>query len=310
MRNIILLCLSSIAFPIILISLYTINKIAKPIEDINLEVKAIFEKDFSQHPIDSSILEFSTISNAFQTSRNIIEEMDVTTKIRKKLMPSKELSCGSYKIQASTFPGNLILGNFHDYFPMKNGTAMVILAEISGDDLEGTYLASMIKVAFAMLAPRFPSKPSIIMEKINNLLHPYRAKDHTITCLIALVEPISDLATCVNAGYKYPVISSKESCKLYPLPSTPIGIAYDTKFTEHKVNLRKSDLIFYSDGTLEIENKSGLKLGSDGFTQIASSLKGRLHHKVDKELMLALHSYSGDKTWRKDVSVLVIHSTI
>lgn len=283
-----------------------------PINDIMLGVKALAERNYQHRITIRSENEFGVLARAFNDSAEILKRLTISERIRKQLYPEAEFRCGSYLIATASSNSRIILSDFFDYFPLKQGTYAIILAEVSGNDISAAYLTAMLKTSFTLLCPSFPLRPDTVLDKLNQIFLPYYQKGHLTTCFIGIIDPTNDLMICSNAGQSYPVcISDKLNEKMFiSLPSTPLGISPDTKFKTHQIKLDNRVLVLYSDGAVNLLDRDGERLGHDKFLEIAaSSLKADPRNPAE-EMLRRLNEESMNVPWRDDITIMTIQNRI
>ncbi|NCB38023.1 MAG: HAMP domain-containing protein [Erysipelotrichia bacterium] len=283
-----------------------------PINDIMHGVKALAERNYQYRIPVRSENEFGILAKAFNESAAILKRLTISEKIRKQLYPETEFRCGSYLIATANSNSRIILSDFFDYIPLKQGTYALILAEVSGNDISAAYLTAMLKTSFTLLCPCFPLNPEIILEKLNQIFLPYYKKGHMTTCMIGIIDPTNDKIICANAGQSYPVcISEKSGEKAFiSLPSTPLGLHPDTKFRKHEIELENRTLVLYSDGAVNLLDQNGEKLGHEKFLEIVQQSIKTDSRNPSEEITRRLNAVSMNVPWRDDITIMCIQNRI
>ncbi|MBU1106650.1 MAG: SpoIIE family protein phosphatase [Candidatus Riflebacteria bacterium] len=283
-----------------------------PISDIMQGVKALAKRNYQHRIPVRSENEFGILAKAFNESAEILKKLTISEKIRKQLYPEPEFRCGSYLITTANSNSRIILSDFFDYFPLKQGAYAVVLAEVSGNDISAAYLTAMLKTTFTLLSPSFPFAPDTILTKLNDIFMPYYQKGHMTTCLIGMIDPTNDKMLCSNAGQSYPISVSMQSEEksFISLPSAPLGIDANSKFKKHIINLDKRTTILYSDGAINLLDQAGEKLGQERFLEIVyESLKVDPRNPAE-EILRRLDAVSMSVPWRDDITIMCIQNRI
>ena len=283
-----------------------------PISDIMQGVKALAKRNYQHRIPVRSENEFGILAKAFNESAEILKKLTISEKIRKQLYPETEFRCGSYLITTANSNSRIILSDFFDYFPLKQGAYAVVLAEVSGNDISAAYLTAMLKTTFTLLSPSFPFGPDTILTKLNEIFMPYYQKGHMTTCLVGMIDPTNDQMLCSNAGQSYPIsVSMKTGEKSFvSLPSAPLGIDSNSKFKKHVISLDKRTTVLYSDGAINLLDHTGEKLGQERFLEIVSeSLKADPRNPAE-EILKRLDAVSMSVPWRDDITIMCIQNRI
>lgn len=284
-----------------------------PISDIMTGVKALAERNYEHRIPLRSANEFGVLALAFNQSAGILKDLAISETIRKNLYPELEFRCGSYLISTANSNSRIILSDFFDYFPLRQGNYAIILAEVSGNDISAAYLTAMLKTAFTLLCPCFPTSPELILDKLNQIFVPYHQKGHLTTCFIGLIDPTNDKMLCANAGQSYPAcigVGDSDEKSFLSLPSTPLGLSQTTRFTRHEVALKKRAMVLYSDGAVNLTDPEGMKIGHERFIEIVASCIRKDTRNPSDEIIKRLLEESISVPWRDDITVLTIQNRI
>ncbi|PKL49966.1 MAG: hypothetical protein CVV42_04715 [Candidatus Riflebacteria bacterium HGW-Riflebacteria-2] len=283
-----------------------------PINDIMIGVKALARRNYEHRIPVRSNNEFGVLASAFNESAEILKKLTISEKIRKQLYPELEFRCGSYLITTANSNSRIILSDFFDYFPLKQGAYAIVLAEVSGNDISAAYLTAMLKTSFTLLAPSFPFEPDTILKKLNEIFMPYYKKGHMTTCLIGMIDSTNDQMLCSNAGQSYPISFSMKSDEktFVSMPSSPLGISTDSKFGKNVISLDKRTTILYSDGAINLLDQNGEKLGQEKFLEIVGeSLKADQRNPAE-EILRRLEAVAMSVPWRDDITIICIQNRI
>jgi sigma-B regulation protein RsbU (phosphoserine phosphatase) len=284
-----------------------------PISDIMNGVKALAERNYEHRIPLRSANEFGVLALAFNQSAEILKDLAISETIRKNLYPELEFRCGSYLVSTANSNSRIILSDFFDYFPLRQGNYAIILAEVSGNDISAAYLTAMLKTAFTLLCPCFPTSPELILDKLNQIFVPYHQKGHLTTCFIGLIDPTNDKMLCANAGQSYPAcigVGDSDEKSFLSLPSTPLGLSESTRFTRHEVALKKRAMVLYSDGAVNLTDPEGIKIGHERFIEIVATSIRKDTRNPSEEIIKRLLEESISVPWRDDITVLTIQNRI
>ncbi len=283
-----------------------------PISDIMIGVKALARRNYEHRIPVRSENEFGVLARAFNESAEILKKLTISEKIRKQLYPDVEFRCGSYLITTANSNSRIILSDFFDYFPLKQGAYAVVLAEVSGNDISAAYLTAMLKTSFTLLAPSFPFGPDTILKKLNEIFMPYYQKGHMTTCLVGMIDSTNDQMLCSNAGQSYPISVAMQSNEknFVSMPSSPLGISPESKFGKSVISLDKRTTILYSDGAINLLDQNGEKLGQERFLEIVGeSLKADPRNPAE-EILKRLEAIAMSVPWRDDITIICIQNRI
>ncbi|MFA6749005.1 MAG: SpoIIE family protein phosphatase [Candidatus Riflebacteria bacterium] len=296
----------------IILSIMMTKLIIIPINDLVTGIKAFASQNYEYRIPVRSLNEFGILAKECNKAAETIEKHNITNRIRTLLFPEQEFRCGSYIILTANSCSKIVASDFYDYIQLKQGTYAFIAAKVTGNDMSATYLISMIKTAFTLLCPTFPFSPEQILEKLNQIFIPYYEKGHLITALIGIIDPTNDAVLFSNAGYPYPIcIDNKtKNKKFISLPSTPLGINKNTKYSKHKINIEKQTIVLYSEGATGLTDKNGKKIGHEAFLQVVENRHNSESKNLAKDILENLNEIAMKMPWQEDITILTVQNRI
>jgi serine phosphatase RsbU (regulator of sigma subunit) len=149
-------------------------------------------------------------------------------------------------------------GDFYQVYPRSDGSALVLVGDVSGKGLRAAMLGTLIVGAAGALAQENLA-PAEMLDRLNRHLCG-RTDGGFATCLCAEIGADGRLVLA-NAGHLAPYRNGQE----LPLDSElPLGIAASANYTESTLQLAPADaLTFISDGVVEARDASGELFGFD-----------------------------------------------
>ena len=167
------------------------------------------------------------------------------------------------QLDAVYLPAAEVGGDFYQAFPLPDGSALIIVGDVSGKGLRAAMTGTLTIGALRTIASDIQT-PAALLEKLNQQVFPAR-QEGFITCLCAHIAPNGTL-TVANAGHLSPYRNGEE----IPLESgLPLGITESAEYSEKSLQLNPGDkLTFLSDGVLEARNPQGELYGFERTRQI------------------------------------------
>ncbi|MFZ0662175.1 MAG: SpoIIE family protein phosphatase [Acidobacteriaceae bacterium] len=193
-------------------------------------------------------------------------ELKSAQEVQKVLVPETTPAIPGFAIASIYRPAEEVGGDFFQVIPLANGSALVILGDVSGKGLKAAMTVSLIVGTLRTLVD-YTQSPSEILSRLNRRLIG-RTDGGFVTCLAARVDADGSVALA-NAGHLSPFHNADEM----PVTSSlPLGLAPDAKYEEANFRLRENDsLTFYTDGVVEAQNQSGELFGFERVAALAAS---------------------------------------
>lgn len=220
-----------------------------------------------------------------QTDIPQIEGLD----IGHKLMPAREVG-----------------GDYYHFIKAGDSRISVVLADVSGSDVEAAEFTTMGKHVLRTYAREFKS-PADVLTKTNDLI----CEDTTAEVFISLFFGTVDLGrgklTYANAGCEPPILYKADTRTVQPLRTDGIllGIKRGSKFEERTVSLARGDVLaLYTDGLSEA-SVDGNRLGTQAVMD-AVAAGAHLHAQgIADRICDVLHEYVHGRV-TDDVALVVL----
>ncbi len=221
------------------------------------------------------------------------EDLSIAKKLQCSLLP-KQQSVGD-KISFSYIykPCEMIGGDFLDIFEIDEEHVGIYIADVSGHGVAASMLTMFLRAAI----DKSSLSPSKILTQLYNDFNKNSFDDELYISVFFGIINISDYSfSYSNAGLNVsPILFSGNDYKLLRATGIPISNWVDKpEYTEVTQKLNPKDrLLFYTDGIIEIKNKSNEQFGEDRIVEhfLSENLKPSsiISKLVDKAL-----SFSGN----------------
>jgi hypothetical protein len=185
-------------------------------------------------------------------------EMEAAGRVQGQLVPADLPRFAAFACDAAYRAASEVGGDFYQVYPQPDGSALILVGDVSGKGLRAAMLGTLIVGAAGTLAQENLS-PAEMLDRLNGRLH--GCTDGAFaTCLCALLAPDGTLSIA-NAGHLPPYRNGTE----LPCESgLPLGILPVAEYTETCVQLDPCDaLTFMSDGVVEARSAAGELFGFD-----------------------------------------------
>ena len=215
-------------------------------------------------PFDLNTLEFTLllISIVYAVYRYSVEQSERQAALEQEFRSAQELqqvlipetlpSLEGYAVTSAYRPAQQVGGDFFQLIAQPDGSALLVLGDVSGKGLKAAMTVSLIVGTIRTVADTVDD-PSEVLSILNRRLHG-RLKDGFVTCLAVRLVAEGD-CVLASAGHPAPFLNRDE----LNLPGAlPLGLDLDTTYEEVHLRLAVGDrLTLYTDGLLEARNSAG-----------------------------------------------------
>jgi hypothetical protein len=180
------------------------------------------------------------------------QEFRSAQELQQVLIPETLPSLEGYAITSAYRPAQQVGGDFFQLIAQPDGSALLVLGDVSGKGLKAAMMVSLI-VGTIRTAVDSSDDPAEILAVLNRRLHS-RLQNGFVTCLALRLDQEGN-CVIANAGHLSPFLNKNE----LNLPGAlPLGLDLSVEYEKIYLRLAIDDrLTLYTDGLLEARNATG-----------------------------------------------------
>ena len=180
------------------------------------------------------------------------QEFKSAQELQQVLIPETLPSLDGYAVTSAYRPAQQVGGDFFQLIAQPDGSALLVLGDVSGKGLKAAMTVSLIVGTIRTVADTVDD-PAQVLSILNRRLHG-RLKDGFVTC-VALRLTAEGEGILANAGHPAPFLNREE----LSLPGAlPLGLDLNAEYENVRFHLAVGDrLTLYTDGLLEARNTAG-----------------------------------------------------
>jgi hypothetical protein len=183
-------------------------------------------------------------------------ELSAAREIQQRLVPASLPVLAGYTLEAAYLPAQEVGGDFYQVLNQSDGSALVVVGDVSGKGLKAAMTGALAIGALRTLAAENLG-PAALLSRLNRQIRDTQDSGF-ITCLCTRVGP-EGAVTVANAGHLSPYRRGEEIAVDSGLP---LGIAAGIEYSETQFHLEPGDtLTLISDGVVEAMNSEGQLYG-------------------------------------------------
>jgi Stage II sporulation protein E (SpoIIE) len=215
-------------------------------------------------PFDINTLEFAflLISIIYAVYRYSVQQSERQAALEQEFQSAQELqqvlipetlpSLHGYAVTSAYRPAQQVGGDFFQLIAQPDGSALLVLGDVSGKGLKAAMTVSLIVGTIRTVADTVDD-PAQVLSILNRRLYG-RLKDGFVTCVALRLDGQGD-CVLANAGHPAPFLNREE----LNLPGAlPLGLDLHAAYENVEFNLAVGDrLTLYTDGLLEARNTAG-----------------------------------------------------
>jgi serine phosphatase RsbU (regulator of sigma subunit) len=193
-------------------------------------------------------------------------EVKSAREVQHVLIPEETPAIPGFSIASIYKPAAEVGGDFFQVMPQADGSALIIVGDVSGKGLKAAMTVSLIVGSLRTLA-EYTQRPAEILQGLNRRMVG-RIDGGFVTCLVLHIAANGE-TTVANAGHLPPFREGKE------VPVTgalPLGVSAQSSYEELTFRLHENEtLTLYTDGIVEARNSRGELFGFDRLSELLAT---------------------------------------
>jgi phosphoserine phosphatase RsbU/P len=204
---------------------------------------------------------------AWRSQDDLRAEFEAAREVQEQLVtPAVDLP--GFKIESVYAPAKQVGGDLFRVLPGDDGSALIVMGDVSGKGLRAAMTVSAIMGALRGCESREPGR---VLEYLNRVL--YGQVSGFVTCCVAHISR-DGLMAIANAGNPAPYLNGME---MVVEPGLPLGLVAEANYAETRYTIAVGDgLTFVSDGVLEATNAKGELFGFERTQSISTESANRI----------------------------------
>lgn len=233
----------------------------------------------------------------------IAQELRVAQLIQQQFLPRALPDLGGWQLAAHYQPAREVGGDFYDFIQLPSGELGVVVGDVTDKGVPAALVMASTRSILRTEALRTNS-PGQVLQRVNDLLCPDIPERMFVTCLYAVLDPVTGRLRYANAGHNLPYVRSRNTVHELRATGMPLGLLAGMSYDEQETHLEPEDrLLLYSDGLVEAHSTSGEMFG---FPRVMGLLGGSPGTRDTIDLLLTeLQRFVGPAHEQEDDITLV-----
>lgn len=213
-------------------------------------------------------------------------DLQMAQKVQSGLLPGQMPQLPGWQVAAFWQPAHIVSGDLYDFIHFPDGKLGLVVADVTDKGMPAALLManarSVLRGVAASAGRIGMDSPGRLLAQVNDVLSEEMPMDMFVTCLLAVLDPVSGHLRYANAGHNPPYLCSAQHALELRATGMPLGIFPDLEYEEKEVFLNSGDsLLMYSDGLVEAHDPNRQMFGFPRLHQVLSSLPAEARLNVD-----------------------------
>ena len=235
------------------------------------------------------------------------KELAVARDIQRRLLPSEPPRRDGLDIFGANIPAQEVGGDYYDWIPMRDGSLVVVIGDVSGKGVSAALLMSNLQ-ALCHAQTHDGSTPGSILEALNIAL--YRSTDpmRYATMFLAMIVQGTNEILYANGGHNPGLLVRDGRIDTLGTTGLPAGLFEDGGYREARALFLPGDLlVLYSDGITECARKD-VFYGEERLQGLVLALAGssRSAAEIGQLILDDVLLFSRDERYADDITLVVV----
>ena len=189
-----------------------------------------------------------------QSRERMESELRVARLIQQTLLPRVLPDLPGYSLARYYQPARAVGGDFYDFIQLANGQWALVVGDVTDKGVPAALVMATTRAILRGAAAQHDS-PGQVLEQANDLLVPDIPRNMFVTCLYAILDPVSGRLRFANAGHDLPYRRHGTGATELRATGMPLGLLAGMQYEENETVVEPGDtVLFYSDGIVEAHN--------------------------------------------------------
>ena len=186
--------------------------------------------------------------------QRIEQELQVARLIQHTLLPKSLPQVDGWHLAAHYRPARAVGGDFYDFIELDDGRLGLVVGDVTDKGVPAALVMATTRSVLRSAAGN-STDPGPVLRRVNNILCPDIPPNMFVTCLFAVLNPVSGHVVYANAGHDAPYQRTEDGVVELRARGMPLGLMPDMEYEEMETHLAPGDaVLFYSDGLVEAHN--------------------------------------------------------
>ena len=183
--------------------------------------------------------------------QRIEQELHVARLIQQQFLPKELPDLPGWHVAAHYQPAREVGGDFYDFLELPDGQIGVVIGDVTDKGVPAALVMATTHSILRAEAARLVA-PGEVLRRANALLIEEMPPHMFVTCLFAVLDPVSGRLRYANAGQDLPYLRTADGVVELRATGMPLGLLPDMEYEEKEVVLQPGqEVLLHSDGVVE-----------------------------------------------------------
>ena len=271
---------------------------------------SLYEQDFVEGLVLQAAvaLENATLHERDMEWARVQQDLDAARALQTSLLPTKMPEISGFSIAARSTTCYEVGGDYLDSIPLKDGTHLMVVADVAGKGLASAIVATSFRAALRTLA----GHPVTLVELAEHMGQQHwdegtEARRRYMTALFLRLDPAAAEIEVVNAGHNPAALLLPDgSVTMIEASGTPLGMLPGMRYESQRFAFPPgARMLVYTDGLTEVF-RGEVEFGQDRLVEAFRGLPYSEAGPILETLWETLGTFSQHEPQTDDMTALAI----
>jgi serine phosphatase RsbU (regulator of sigma subunit)/anti-sigma regulatory factor (Ser/Thr protein kinase) len=189
-----------------------------------------------------------------QARERLEQELRVARLIQQTLLPKEFPELPGWHIAGYYQPARAVGGDFYDFIQLPDSRLGLVVGDVTDKGVPAALVMATTRAIMRGAAMQF-DRPGLVLQHANELLVPDIPRNMFVTCLYAILDPVTGRFLYANAGHDLPYRRLKHGADELRATGMPLGLLPGMVYEDKETVVQPGEtVVFYSDGLVEAHN--------------------------------------------------------
>lgn len=202
----------------------------------------------------------------------IEQELRVATLIQQQFLPRELPKLDGWHVEAFYRPAREVGGDFYDVVELPDGRVAIVVGDVTDKGVPAALIMAKTHSILRGDAPRLAA-PGAVLARANELLVAEMPANMFVTCMYAVLDPVTGVLRFANAGHPVPYVRGTDgTVRELRARGMPLGLLPDMPYEEAETVVQPGErILLHSDGVAEAHGSGRSMFGFDRLADLVGS---------------------------------------
>jgi len=250
-------------------------------------------------------IEHQRLQEVETNERLMARELEQAAAIQRQLLPARPPEIVGLDVAGSMAACRTVGGDYYDWFPYRDGSVGVVIADVSGKGMPAAVVMSNLQARVRLLADERGDMAALVA-RLDASVAPTLPENRFVSLFSCVLEPSGRIEYC-NAGHNPPILlRASGEFEMLADGGLALGLLTGRPYRGGTAQAGPGDLLMlFSDGVTEATDPDDNEYGTDRLVALLRDVHGQSAEDVVKRVGASLQAWAAGAPPADDVTMIV-----